>query len=215
MVRTVGNPDDVASHVRRRLEEVRGRIDSSSGFDQKLQEEFEFLRSQQEALATRPRLDVVQTKRPTHSARPEAPKPVAAATTPSFADRLRAGWGSLKERLFPAAKQPEKIAGTTAYEQTWTAERKAQREPDRAQEMAAVQERAVETLRAKLSKEQARIKTVGEILTRRRREPMPAQTRAKYVAEVQALKDDVKDTERLLRIAEASRDRQKRIREAA
>ena len=172
------------------------------------------LKAQQEALASRPRLEVVTPRRPEVPARTEHAKPTP-VTPPSLADRVRAGWASFKERLFPAAKPPEKITGTTAYEKTWTPARKEQRETDRAEEMVAVQERAVQTLQAKADKEQARLKSVTEILTRRRREPMPANARAKYVAEVQALQTDIRNTQRLLRIAEASRDRQKRIREAA
>ncbi len=214
MVRASGNHEDVGAHVRKRLEQVRGRIDTASTFDQRLQDEYEFLKAQQEALASRPRLEVVTPRRPEVPARTEHAKPTP-VTPPSLADRVRAGWASFKERLFPAAKPPEKITGTTAYEKTWTPARKEQRETDRAEEMVAVQERAVQTLQAKADKEQARLKSVTEILTRRRREPMPANARAKYVAEVQALQTDIRNTQRLLRIAEASRDRQKRIREAA
>lgn len=214
MVRAGGSHEDVGAHVRKRLEQVRGRIDTASAFDQHLQDEYEFLVAQQEALASRPRLEVVPARQPAAPERPEQAIPAPAAP-PSFADRVRSGWASLKERLFPAAKPPEKKTGVTAYEQTWTPARKAQRETDRAQEMASVQERAVETLQARLAQEQTRLKNVTEILTRRRREPMPANARAKYVAEVQTLQTDIKDTQRLLRIAEASRDRQKRIREAA
>lgn len=211
-VRVAGGADAARARVLRRLEAVRGQIDALPAFDPKLQEEYEFLKAQQEALAARPEREVVPPK-PVEIPSPAQPER-ADAVAASWLDRLRSGWGSLKERLLRTAAPTEKRTGTTAYEQTWTAERRAQRDVDRAQEMASVQERAVDLLQGKLAREQDRIKTVSDILSRRRREPIPPDIRARYVAEIQTLQEHAKNTTRLLTIAKASYDRQQRLRKA-
>ncbi|OGL98934.1 hypothetical protein A2501_02275 [Candidatus Uhrbacteria bacterium RIFOXYC12_FULL_57_11] len=214
-VRATGDVVEARARVERGLGNLRDQMDSLTEFDPKLQEEYEFLKAQQEALALMPDREMATKKSPgvpeisikSSRKRPES--------LPGLFDRMRSGWTSLKIRLFgPPELQPAIPSGTTAYEATWTEERKAQRSIDRAREVASVQERAIETIQTKLDQENARLHTVTQILMRRRKQTMPANARAKYVVEVQTIKARIRDSERLLRIAEADRDR-KRIQKIA
>lgn len=150
---------------------------------------------------------------------PAAAKASAAPEPAGIFSRLRSGWDSLKARLFstqePVSLTKEQRAAPIGYEKTWTGERLARREPDRQREMESVREAAVEKLRAKLDQNQDRLVVVSEILDRRRREPLPANVRARYVEEAKSLRAIVAETTRLLRIYDATKKMGDQFREAS
>lgn len=215
LVRAAGL-EGARTQIERRMKQTRERIEKLDRFDAGLQEDFDFLRAEEETLNALPEPN--RAEQPVSKQDQPAAREIAHATPrPSVADRIRTTWNALKQRVFGAptiqshaGNSSQGETKTTQYEQTWTKERLAQRADDRDREVAGVQERAIDILTEKLGRQRDRLRTVTDILSKRRREPIPAHVRARYVTEVQTLKADIQEAERLLRIASAREERERR-----
>jgi hypothetical protein len=212
-VKAAGGTDAVREQIRLRLEETDRRIDALAQFDPKLQEEREFLEAQRTAVEKLAAVNAAsREKRAIRQPEVSNPVAVSAAEAPkSFFGRIQSRWNSLKQRLFGFETQTQihkpgapSAAKSSRYEQTWTPARLAQRDINRTREMELIQANALFALEQKLIQDHRRLEDVTTILTRNRRTPMPARTRAKYVSEVQAIEARIQETERLQRIAEAT-----------